>query len=208
MNRQVVFNVLLGFVIGVLLAPLLPIALALWVYNETDKRRTIKMTMNTSRGIIKTYSKIAIGLESVELDLPIDPKTMVTAQQKGERIVYGKGGRAFVHHYTKSKVRKSHQNLALIINAKKAEKQWEKVPQDRPVWVGIEYVYGLGSKPKKFQGAIKTTRPDDDNLGKGLLDVCTQCELWDDDSQVQKAYSFRRYAFEGENPHIVLQLMA
>lgn len=37
---------------------------------------------------------------------------------------------------------------------------------------------------KRKNGQYKTTRPDTDNLQKMLMDCCTECGFWKDDSQV------------------------
>lgn len=146
------------------------------------------------------------GQKVAVLELPIDPKEIRTAQQKGASIRRGRSGKPFVHHYTKSKVAKSQRALAALILSAKNRAGWVCVSRDLPVWVSVEFIYPIGSKPKKMYGAIKTTRPDGDNLLKGLLDACTGCRLWEDDSQVQIAQAVKRYQYEGETPKVVLML--
>lgn len=90
-----------------------------------------------------------------------------------------------MHHYTKSKVAKAQRTMsALILNAKN-KAGWICARRDKPVTVSVEFIYPLGSLPKRLQGEMKITRPDIDNLLKGLFDACTDCRLWEDDAQVQ-----------------------
>lgn len=140
------------------------------------------------------------------LELPIDPREIKTAQQKGASVRRGRSGKAYVHHYTKSKVAKSQRALAALILSAKNRAGWVCVSRDLPVWVSVEFIYPLGSKPKKMYGAIKTTRPDGDNLLKGLLDAGTECRLWVDDAQVQISQNVKRYQYEGEEPKVILML--
>lgn len=148
----------------------------------------------------KTRQKTAV------LELPIDPREIRTAQQKGERVVFGRNGKPFVHHYTKSKVQKSQRALSVLIMSAKNKAGWICARRDSPVYVSAEFVYPLGSLPKGLRGKEKITRPDIDNLLKGLFDACTDCRLWEDDSQVQIAQAVKRYQYEGEEPKVILML--
>lgn len=144
--------------------------------------------------------------KTAALELPIDPREIKTAQQKGERIVFGRNGKPFVHHYTKSKVAKSQRTLSALILSAKNKAGWICARRDSPVYVSAEFVYPLGSLPKGLRGKEKITRPDIDNLLKGLFDACTDCRLWADDSQVQINRAVKRYAVEGEEPKVILML--
>ena len=140
------------------------------------------------------------------LELPIDPREIKTAQQKGERVVFGRNGKPFVHHYTKSKVAKSQRALSVLITSAKNKAGWICARRDSPVYVSAEFIYPLGSLPKGLRGKEKITRPDIDNLLKGLFDACTECRLWEDDAQVQIGRAVKRYAVEGEEPKVMLML--
>ena len=146
------------------------------------------------------------GQKIAVLELPIDPKEIKTAQQKGERVVWGRNGKPFVHHYTKTKVAKSQRALSALILSAKNRAGWICARREMPVYVSAEFVYPIGSLPKKMHGKEKTTRPDIDNILKGLFDACTGCRLWEDDSQVQIAQAVKRYQYEGETPKVVLML--
>lgn len=104
--------------------------------------------------------------------LPIDPPTR-TAQQKGVRIV---GGHA--QFYEKKEVSEAKAVLkdALL----------EFVPDDPikgAVSISVTWAFSTTVR-KKLEQEFRTTRPDLDNLFKGLADCLTDLGFWDDDSQI------------------------
>lgn len=116
--------------------------------------------------------------ESIIIKLPIAPLT-ATAQQKG---VFVRGGRA--HFYTKAKVREAEQTYASLLAPYRPQR-----PIESPVSVDILFAFPYRKSEKKAhvkKGAIlaHTTRPDLDNLEKGLLDTMTKLGFWSDDSLV------------------------
>lgn len=125
--------------------------------------------------------------------LPIDPKDIPTAQQKG---VCFRGGKP--RFYEKSKVRDARQLLQIY---------FEELVQERIVHDAYElhvtYVYKLDKTPKRLLGKAKTTRPDLDNLDKLLRDAITDSKVaWKDDNQVTFASSKKRHAKKDEEAHI------
>lgn len=94
-----------------------------------------------------------------------------TQQQKGETIING-----HIHHYEKASVRAAKDAL-----------RWQlkpyvpKEPLSGPIFLKIEWRFEL--KRCKHR-TWKVTRPDLDNLEKGLLDVLTDMRFWGDDAQV------------------------
>ena len=141
------------------------------------------------------------------LDLPIDPASLPTAQQKG---VTRDG-----HVYTKAKVLKAHRRLVwLLREAFHAKADCYGYPNlayvrgtQRPWLCSIAFVYPTGHRPHRFEGTFKTTRPDVDNLAKLVLDAVTDaCVAWPDDGQVAELRLVKRFAPEGEAPHIALVL--
>lgn len=136
------------------------------------------------------------------LILTVDPSAIPTAQQKGERVVIGAGGRPFVHHYEKSKVTKARRAIQFAIS-RTIDKSYTVADKDIPILVSVEFVYGFSTKYGKSKyGKFKITRPDIDNLLKGFFDACTDAGVWTDDSQVQIVKAIKRYTREGEEPHI------
>lgn len=106
----------------------------------------------------------------IEIDIPGNPPT-ATAQQKGEKVIRGR-----VHHYEKANVRLAKQEIAY-----KIKKYAPAQPLIGPIHLMIEWAFEL-KKQKKPEWKI--TRPDLDNLEKGLLDVMTDLGFWNDDAQV------------------------
>lgn len=142
-------------------------------------------------------------MESVCLLLHIDPSTLSTAQQKGERV---EGG--FVRHFIKPQVRKSQERIydALIEAWTKAGREvfigkTEKgryrtmcrtpFTPKQPLELEIAYFFPYRSgTPKSItsRGVMvpMVERPDCDNLTKGLQDVLVDAGIIPDDAQVSK----------------------
>ena len=117
-----------------------------------------------------------------------------TAQHKGERIV----GR-FVQHYEKRPQRMARLAYLAAIREAMASGQYvrdySRMDADGahlPLRVRIEFVFRAARR--RDEGRAKVTRPDLDNMAKGLLDCLQQAELICDDAQItdlslRKTYS-------------------
>lgn len=109
-------------------------------------------------------------MQTISIEIKGNPSTK-TAQQRGERVLYG-----HVHHYEKKEVTLAKQDL-----------MWQlkpfvpNSPLEGPLSVSIAWAFER-TKCKRIDW--KTTRPDLDNLEKGLLDVLTAMHFWNDDAQV------------------------
>lgn len=136
--------------------------------------------------------------------LDIDPSTISTSQQKGEQIKKNALGQNYILHFVKKKVKVTQKRLVYAL--KDVYKHSFHADKDTPVLLSVEFIYRLGSKPKRFAGKYKVTRPDTDNLLKNLLDAGTSAGLWNDDNQVQIMKACRRYADQGEDAHIKIEL--
>lgn len=104
--------------------------------------------------------------------LPINPPT-ATAQMKGVRVVHG-----HPHFFEKKEVAQAKAIL---------KDQLLKFVPDEPIKgaVRIDVTFAFGTKDKKkLRNEYRTTRPDLDNLFKGLADCMTELGFWDDDSQI------------------------
>lgn len=109
--------------------------------------------------------------------LYVNPAELSTAQQKG---VDFKRKRV----YTKPQVRRSQQ---LVMAALSGLQFYEIEKMSGPVWLTIRFVYPLGTKPKRYAGDPKVTRPDLDNLGKVVIDaIAEDGRFFDDDSQIYR----------------------
>lgn len=98
----------------------------------------------------------------------------VTAQQKGERVVAGR-----IHHYKKTNVKHAEAVLADQLLRYVPDEPYKGAIRLRLLWL-----FDKKSLTKSQQRSFKLTRPDLDNLYKGLADVMTDMGFWEDDSQV------------------------
>lgn len=126
-----------------------------------------------------------------DVTLPMNPP-VCTVQHKGERVVYGKGGRAFVHHFVKKR-----QKAALDEYVKHLRNDI-KVRRDRDgigtysmfttgIRVKIDFMFPhptYVAKRDRSKQLAKVTRPDVDNMAKGLLDCLTYVGLIQDDGLI------------------------
>ena len=156
------------------------------------------------------------------LILQVDPSTLSTAQQKGERVVCG-----HIQHFIKPKVQKSQDALYNAILA-----EWKKeggkttvvkmkngrhrevcvspfAPKE-PVLLGGGFTFPFTSNtPKKMRVSGKcmmVQRPDLDNLIKGTQDALVYAGLLPDDSQVVGYCNI--YKYRSENPCVIIQLVS
>ena len=115
---------------------------------------------------------------NIDIRLNIVPPT-ATAQQKG---VFVRNGRA--HFFVKAKVKEAENFLAVLL---------KEFAPPRPLVGAVElratWCFPYRKSEPKWRTATgdylpHTTRPDLDNLEKGLLDVMTRLRFWEDDSQV------------------------
>lgn len=104
--------------------------------------------------------------------LPINPPT-ATSQMKGARVVHGR-----IHFFEKKEVAQ-----AKAILKDELLKFVPDEPIKGPVRIDVTFAFGTKDK-KKIRGEFRTTRPDLDNLFKGLADCLTDLGFWEDDSQI------------------------
>ena len=133
----------------------------------------------------------------IYIKLDIVPPT-VTAQQKG---VFVRNGRA--HFFTKAKVRQAENLLAALL-APHAPAE----PLHGPLHFQARWCFPYRkSEPKRVTATGReiphNTRPDLDNLEKGLLDVLTALRFWDDDNQVAVKKTAKVW---GERPYLKIAI--
>lgn len=118
-------------------------------------------------------------MHSINIDIDGEPDR-VTAQEKGETVkaVVINGRRQYrVQHYEKPQVSAAKNKLAWQLKPFKP-----KEPISGPIAVHISWYFPTDKKKDFYQP--KTTKPDVDNMAKGLLDVMTHMGFWKDDNQV------------------------
>lgn len=153
--------------------------------------------------------------------LELDPSTLSTAQQKGERVVGG-----YIHHFIKPQVRKSQERMenAILDAWEKSGREVEVVRDDKrrkfvrkcksaiipkePLFVTLAFVFPFKSGTPKYLRERPfpipmVDRPDIDNMVKGLQDAMTFVKLIPDDAQI---VSLSVLKIRMERPHITLGL--
>lgn len=110
------------------------------------------------------------------IELEGNPST-VTAQQNGIRVNNG-----IAYHYVKNKVQKAKVDLARqLIPYKPTE------PFDGFLCLRVVWRFSRSSWENKAQRtSYKKTKPDLDNMVKGLADVMTGLKFWHDDNQLSR----------------------
>lgn len=83
---------------------------------------------------------------------------------------------------------------------------WEQPEKIQPVKVTMEFVHPRVKRLKCNERTFKVTRPDIDNIVKFYLDVCTQSEIWVDDSVVAVLQVSDHYAGVYEEPHTYIKV--
>ena len=154
------------------------------------------------------------------LILQVDPSTLSTAQQKGERVVGG-----HIQHFIKPKVQKSQDALynAILTEWKKngGKTTVVKMKNGRyrevcvspfapkePVILGVGFAFPFTSntpKKKRESGKVMMVeRPDLDNLIKGTQDALVHAGVLPDDSQVAGYCNI--YKYRSERPCVIIML--
>ena len=156
------------------------------------------------------------------LILQVDPSTLSTAQQKGERVVCG-----HIQHFIKPKVQKSQDALYNAIltewkkdggkttvvkmkNGRHREVCVSPFAPKEPVLLGGGFTFPFTSntpKKKRVSGkCMMVQRPDLDNLIKGTQDALVYAGLLPDDSQVVGYCNI--YKYRSETPCVIIQLVS
>jgi Holliday junction resolvase RusA-like endonuclease len=126
----------------------------------------------------------------IKLFIPIKPMGAVRTTQK-QKFVDKRAQRYLTYK----------QQIALLVS-----KQIEK-PSDRPILADITFYMPMpnswsGKKKERLNGQIHTSKPDIDNLIKGVFDAINGI-CWKDDRQVYEVHSKKFYSF---NPGIGIEI--
>ena len=111
--------------------------------------------------------------------LDIDPPTR-TAQQKGAAI---QGGH--IRHYVKREVREAQDFLRVALRPHRPA-----APITGPVELSVEWHF----VSKSHKPSWRTTRPDLDNLLKGIIDCMTMEGFWADDNQICVLHGHKQWS--------------
>ena len=115
----------------------------------------------------------------IPMKIPGEPER-ITDQQKGEcikwRALRGKMV-PYIHHFTKPAVLAYHRRLGYHLLRYRPEK-----PIEGPVAIYITWFFPTNKKKDWMQP--KKSKPDVDNMAKGILDILTDLRFLNDDNQV------------------------
>lgn len=125
-----------------------------------------------------------------EINMNITPPT-ATAQHKGERVIFDKKTRRpMVMHYTKAPQKKAHDMYCKLLShdfATRKDGIGTEFMFTKPLAVEIDFKFPHSvnvPKRDKNKTFARTTRPDLDNMAKGLLDCLMEVGLIQDDAQI------------------------
>jgi Holliday junction resolvase RusA-like endonuclease len=126
----------------------------------------------------------------IKLFIPIVPMGAVRTTQK-QKFVDERAKRYFAYK----------QQIALSV------KQHIKTPSERPILADITFYMPIPNswsqiKKERMNGAVHKSKPDIDNLIKGLFDSLNKI-VWKDDNLVYEVHSKKVYSF---NPGIGMEI--
>ena len=135
----------------------------------------------------------------MKIELPIDPSTIPTAQEKGVRVVKG------VPMFYKKKPLVDFEKTLEALLAPYYPKL--RIPDGAPAYVHITYLFPYPeSTPKRDRIDMRrmTQRPDGDNISKAVIDALA--DRWAKDKRTRRFYVSRRGFFKDDaqvNPLVI-----
>lgn len=126
----------------------------------------------------------------MKLFIPIEPMGAVRTTQK-QKFVDKRAQRYAAYK----------QQIAFLV------RQQIKTPSESPILADITFYMPMptswsGKKKERMNGAVHTSKPDIDNLVKGLFDSLNKI-AWKDDNQVYEVHSKKLYSY---NPGIGIEI--
>lgn len=150
------------------------------------KKKTL--TPDMADNLVKSVKASDDGNE-IKIILAIDPGTIPTAQGKGAFV----DNSGHVHFFTKPKQRKAEQTFQMALEPYSGmTSKWGEVPIELDFRLFFPYP---ASTPKKYRHKIghHCTKPDGDNVCKGLIDSMTRAGFWKDDSFINTYHIYKRH---------------
>lgn len=139
-----------------------------------------------------------------ELFMHITPPT-ATVQHKGERVIFDKKTkRPMIMHYMKTPQRKAHDTYCTLLThdfVTRKDGIGTEFMFTKPLVVEIDFVFPHGTniaKRDRDKTFARITRPDLDNMAKGLLDCLMEVGLIQDDAQI---FDLRLRKFNSNSKH-------
>lgn len=149
------------------------------------KKKTLTPDMADS--LVRSV-KVSEDGNEVKIILSLNPGMVPTAQGKGAFV--DKGGH--VHFFTKPKQRKAEQTFQMALTPYSHHtSEWGEVPVELDFRLFFPYPT---STPKKYRHKIgpHVSKPDGDNVCKGLIDSMTRAGFWKDDSFINTYHIYKR----------------
>ena len=157
--------------------------------NGTKQRARKKtLTPDMADTLVKVVKILEDGNE-VKIILAIDPGSIPTAQGKGAFV----DNSGHIHFFTKPKQRKAEQTFQMALEPYSCmTSKWGDVPIELDFRLFFPYP---ASTPKKYRHKIghHCTKPDGDNVCKGLIDSMTRAGFWKDDSFINTYHIYKRH---------------
>ena len=125
----------------------------------------------------------------MRIDIPIDPSTIPTAQEKGVRILKVRG-KSIPMFYKEAALKKFEARLNAFLTPLYPRL---RIPEGKAAYVHVTYLFPYPkSTPKRdrIDMVRMVCRPDGDNLSKALID--NLCDLYRKDKATKKRYVAQR----------------
>ena len=125
----------------------------------------------------------------MRIDIPIDPSTIPTAQEKGVRILKVRG-KCIPMFYKEAALKKFEAQLNAFLTPLYPRL---RIPEGKAAYVHVTYLFPYPkSTPKRdrIDMVRMVCRPDGDNLSKALID--NLCDLYRKDKATKKRYVAQR----------------
>lgn len=136
---------------------------------------------------------------SITIRLDIEPSR--ATHQAALRVMRRKGGGFFVGKYEKSAAKQWSRKVAELIRPFKPDKPIEGPVKAVIAWT-FPYPKGTPSK-RLLERSWRCSRPDLDNMEKGILDILVDEGFMLDDSQVAAKHTMK---FNGVDPFVYIHL--
>lgn len=124
----------------------------------------------------------------IKITLNIDPHAWARV---GEAIIFPKGKKPFIHHYTMKDMQEYQDTIKSIVRSR-LPADWTLL--DEPLVVDM--IFYLVS-PQKPRWPVPAVKPDDENLSKNISDAFNKL-IWFDDSRVVDRRIRKLYSATGK----------
>lgn len=132
------------------------------------------------------------------MNISFQVPALPVAQPRQRQRVIQSNGKAFASNYTPAKAPINDFKATVRLAASEA---YKGAPLDAPLGVRLVFVFPRVGKSKDPLRKHKTTKPDADNLAKGIMDSLNGL-LWTDDKLIASLHATKMTASLDEQPHV------